>query len=89
MRLTVLGGCGGWTAAGLACTGDSGPSPLLAELAHGAGVFLAEATNPWQLAGSEARYLSTRPAGRGGGPRGRGRAPRPGHRTRSPVRMSR
>jgi ribonuclease BN (tRNA processing enzyme) len=43
----------------LAYTGDSGPSPLLAELARGADVFLAEATEPWQLAGSEARYLST------------------------------
>ena len=30
----------------LAYTGDSGPSPLLAELARGAGVFLAEATEP-------------------------------------------
>jgi len=43
----------------LAYTGDSGPSPLLAELARGAGVFLAEATSPWQLTGSNARYLST------------------------------
>jgi ribonuclease BN (tRNA processing enzyme) len=43
----------------LAYTGDSGPSPLLAELARGAGIFLAEATNPWQLTGSNARYLST------------------------------
>jgi ribonuclease BN (tRNA processing enzyme) len=43
----------------LAYTGDSGPSPLLAELARGAGLFLAEATNPWQLTGSNARYLST------------------------------
>jgi len=43
----------------LAYTGDSGPSPLLAELARGVGVFLAEATNPWQLTGSDARYLST------------------------------
>jgi len=43
----------------LAYTGDSGPSPLLTELARGAGVFLAEATNPWQLTGSEASYLST------------------------------
>jgi ribonuclease BN (tRNA processing enzyme) len=43
----------------LAYTGDTGPSPLLAELARGADVFLAEATEPWQLAGSEARYLST------------------------------
>src|SRR5712671_3700505 len=42
----------------LAYTGDSGPSPLLAELARGAGVFLAEATNPWQVEGGSARYLS-------------------------------
>jgi ribonuclease BN (tRNA processing enzyme) len=43
----------------LAYTGDSGPSPLLAELARGAGVFLAEATNPWQVEGGSARYLSS------------------------------
>ena len=53
MRLTVLGGCGGWPAAGLACSG------YLAELARGAGVFLAEATNPWQVEGGSARYLSS------------------------------
>ena len=94
MRLTVLGGGGGWPAAGLACsgylvapgdglevgpfgvrswllphwmpnaglrleadgqvlayTGDSGPSPLLAELARGADIFLAEATEPWEVTG--------------------------------------
>jgi ribonuclease BN (tRNA processing enzyme) len=43
----------------LAYTGDSGPSPLLAELARGAGVFLAEATHPWQVDGGSARYLSS------------------------------
>jgi ribonuclease BN (tRNA processing enzyme) len=43
----------------LAYTGDSGPSPLLAELARGAGVFLAEATYPWQIEGGSARYLSS------------------------------
>jgi len=43
----------------LAYTGDSGPSPLLAELARGAGVFLAEATRPWQVEGGSARYLSS------------------------------
>jgi ribonuclease BN (tRNA processing enzyme) len=43
----------------LAYTGDSGPSPLLSELARGADIFLAEATEPWQLTGSEARYLSS------------------------------
>ncbi len=81
MRLTVLGGCGAWPAAGqacsgylvehagyrirswllphwlpnaglrltadgecLACTGDTGPSPDLTDLARDANVFLAEAT---------------------------------------------
>jgi ribonuclease BN (tRNA processing enzyme) len=43
----------------LAYTGDSGPSPLLTELARNADIFLAEATEPWQLTGSEARYLSS------------------------------
>ena len=43
----------------LAYTGDSGPSPLLAELAHGAGLFLAEATYPWQVEGGSAQYLSS------------------------------
>lgn len=43
----------------LAYTGDSGPSPLLTELARSADIFLAEATEPWQLTGSEARYLSS------------------------------
>jgi ribonuclease BN (tRNA processing enzyme) len=43
----------------LAYTGDSGPSPLLAELARGADLFLAEATNPWQVEGGSARYLSS------------------------------
>ena len=50
----------------LAYTGDSGPSPLLTELARGADIFLAEATEPWELTGSEARYLSSaREAGAG------------------------
>jgi ribonuclease BN (tRNA processing enzyme) len=43
----------------LAYTGDSGPSPLLAELARGTGLFLAEATYPWQVEGGSARYLSS------------------------------
>jgi ribonuclease BN (tRNA processing enzyme) len=43
----------------LAYTGDSGPSPLLAELARDAGLFLAEATHPWQVEGGSARYLSS------------------------------
>src|SRR5205823_1525942 len=43
----------------LAYTGDSGPSPLLAELARGAGLFLAEATYPWQVEGGSAQYLSS------------------------------
>jgi len=43
----------------LAYTGDTGPSPLLAELARGADVFLAEATYPWQVPAGDARYLSS------------------------------
>ena len=43
----------------LAYTGDTGPSPLLAELARGADVFLAEATYPWQVPDGDARYLSS------------------------------
>ena len=43
----------------LAYTGDTGPSPLLAELALGADVLLAEATFPWQVPGGDARYLSS------------------------------
>jgi ribonuclease BN (tRNA processing enzyme) len=43
----------------LAYTGDSGPSPLLADLADGADIYLAEATYPWQVAGDSARYLSS------------------------------
>ena len=69
----------------LAYTGDSGPSPLLAELARGADIFLAEATEPWQLTGSEARYLSSaRQAGavarRGRGRTARAHPPVAGHR---------
>ena len=43
----------------LAYTGDTGPSPFLAELASGADVLLAEATYPWQVPGGDARYLSS------------------------------
>ena len=49
------------TAAGqvLAYTGDTGPSPDIAELARDARVFLAEATFPEQVTDSDPRYLST------------------------------
>jgi ribonuclease BN (tRNA processing enzyme) len=43
----------------LAYTGDSGPSPLLADLARDADIFLAEATYPWQVPADEAPYLSS------------------------------
>jgi ribonuclease BN (tRNA processing enzyme) len=43
----------------LAYTGDSGPSPLLADLARDADIFLAEATYPWQVPGDVAPYLSS------------------------------
>ena len=43
----------------LAYTGDTGPSPALAELALGVDVLLAEATYPWQVPGGDARYLSS------------------------------
>ena len=43
----------------LAYTGDSGPSPLLADLARGADVLLAEATYPWQVTDADPRYLSS------------------------------
>jgi ribonuclease BN (tRNA processing enzyme) len=43
----------------LAYTGDTGPSPDVAELARGADVFLAEATFPEEVTGSDPRYLST------------------------------
>ncbi len=43
----------------LAYTGDTGPSPLLAELAVGADVYLAEATYPWQVPPDSERYLSS------------------------------
>ena len=43
----------------LAYTGDTGPSPLLTDLARDADVLLAEATYPWQVPGGDARYLSS------------------------------
>ena len=43
----------------LAYTGDTGPSPLLTELARGVDVLLAEATYPWQVPRGDARYLSS------------------------------
>jgi ribonuclease BN (tRNA processing enzyme) len=43
----------------LAYTGDTGPSPDIAELARDAHAFLAEATFPEQVTDSDPRYLST------------------------------
>jgi ribonuclease BN (tRNA processing enzyme) len=43
----------------LAYTGDTGPSPDVAELAAGSHLFLAEATFPEQVAGHDGRYMST------------------------------
>jgi ribonuclease BN (tRNA processing enzyme) len=43
----------------LAYTGDSGPSPDLADLARGVDVLLAEATVPWEITDSDPRYLSS------------------------------
>jgi ribonuclease BN (tRNA processing enzyme) len=43
----------------LAYTGDTGPSPLLTELADGADVYLAEATYPWRVPPDSERYLSS------------------------------
>ena len=58
----------------LAYTGDTGPSPLLAELAAGVDVLLAEATYPWRVPGGDARYLSSaRQAGAVAGQAGAGR----------------
>jgi ribonuclease BN (tRNA processing enzyme) len=49
----------------LAYTGDTGPSPDVAELARGADVLLAEASYPEQVPADSARYLSSaRQAGR-------------------------
>jgi ribonuclease BN (tRNA processing enzyme) len=43
----------------LTYTGDSGPSPDIAELAAGADLFLAEATFPREVPADSARYLSS------------------------------
>ena len=43
----------------LAYTGDTGPSPALAELADRADLFLAEATYPEEVPGEDAPYLSS------------------------------
>jgi ribonuclease BN (tRNA processing enzyme) len=43
----------------LAYTGDSGPSPALAELARGADLFLAEATYPEEVPADSAASLSS------------------------------
>jgi ribonuclease BN (tRNA processing enzyme) len=52
LRLEADGQC-------LAYTGDTGPSPDLLSLALGADVLLAEATYPWQVTATDARFLST------------------------------
>ena len=58
----------------LAYTGDTGPSPLLAELAAGADVLLAEATYPWQVPDGYGRYQSSaRQAGEAARQAGAGR----------------
>ena len=43
----------------LAYTGDTGPSPAIAELARGADLFLAEASYPTQVPADAAAYLSS------------------------------
>jgi len=43
----------------LAYTGDTGPSPALDELASGAGVYLAEASYPWEVPADMAEFLSS------------------------------
>lgn len=43
----------------LAYTGDTGPSPELDELASGAGVYLAEASYPWEVPADGAWSLSS------------------------------
>jgi ribonuclease BN (tRNA processing enzyme) len=58
----------------LAYTGDTGPSPHLAELAADADVFLAEATYPREVPGDSARFLSSaRQAGQTAARAGAGR----------------
>jgi ribonuclease BN (tRNA processing enzyme) len=58
----------------LAYTGDTGPSPDVAELARGADLFLAEATFPEEVTGNDPRYLSTaRQAGQYAAAAGAGR----------------
>jgi ribonuclease BN (tRNA processing enzyme) len=58
----------------LAYTGDTGPSPDIAELARGADILLAEASYPEQVPADSARYLSSaRQAGRDAADAGVGR----------------
>jgi ribonuclease BN (tRNA processing enzyme) len=58
----------------LAYTGDTGPSPDVAELARGADILLAEASYPYEVPADSARYLSSaRQAGRDAATAGVGR----------------
>lgn len=58
----------------LAYTGDTGPSPAIAELARAADLFLAEASFPEQVPASAAWYLSSaRQAGEAAAAAGAGR----------------
>jgi ribonuclease BN (tRNA processing enzyme) len=58
----------------LAYTGDTGPSPDIAELARGADILLAEASYPHEVPADNARYLSSaRQAGRDAADAGAGR----------------
>jgi len=43
----------------LVYTGDTGPSPLIAELAEGAGTLIADASYPTQMPSGSAEYLSS------------------------------
>ena len=88
MRLTVLGGCGAWPAAGQACSGylleqdgfrllvDPGYAvvPRLLELARGADLLLAEASFPERVPADVAGFLSSaRQAGEHAAAAGAGR----------------
>lgn len=58
----------------LAYTGDTGPSPDVAELARGADILLAEASYPYEVPADSARYLSSaRQAGQDAATAGVGR----------------
>jgi ribonuclease BN (tRNA processing enzyme) len=43
----------------LVYTGDTGPSPLIAELAGGADILIAEASYPWRVPDDSAEFLSS------------------------------